>query len=559
MGKKKGKQKGRHGSKLASYAAELNRFADAAVDQDAKQKGFKVSLTAAAAADDDRREAVLQQAFTLRSLLTAGEQWPRSAVTAPAPVRAPNASANAKAAANSAAALTWSAATTPIPPLSELCAVAVGKSLTMYDGVEFADIFSYMEPHLVSQIAEVASNAQQLTPQTLPLVCTPDVKQLVLYATSLRGDPRDPRDPRKSCDSCEEEGEQGGSAESRGTSRFGLGAILPTREGPRPSGRELDAAVDGEGEVDEDDGTEPETWLDRPEASLDLDLDLDLDLGGAAHFFESHLAVAPGLKLRGCHSLTSLTLWTPPDGGLSKDALLSLATSVPTLTRLSLPASFPIGDHYGASDGPGAILSAVPQMERLEFLGLRHCSWFEDFVLSDLVKLLIQRDQKAAACASGGGSGRGSGGGSGRGSGHAAHHAAGDTDGDAMRPEVAWDEADRRWMDEGASDGEEEVEDGGVMGYYGDREHAMVRLHRERQPDRDTAADEEWGLEAGPRGGEGGPLAHPRAGACACTGPYLRLVQGVDCAGSRVSAAGAADTAMLVKRLGAGVLLVRLS
>jgi len=213
----------------------------------------------------------------------------------------------------------------------------------------------------------------------------------------------------------------------------------------------------------------------------------------------------------------------------------------------------------GASDGPGAILSAVPQMERLEFLGLRHCSWFEDFVLSDLVKLLIQRDQKAAACASGGGSGRGSGGGSGRGSGHAAHHAAGDTDGDAMRPEVAWDEADRRWMDEGASDGEEEVEDGGVMGYYGDREHAMVRLHRERQPDRDTAADEEWGLEAGPRGGEGGPLAHPRAGACACTGPYLRLVQGVDCAGSRVSAAGAADTAMLVKRLGAGVLLVRLS
>ena len=43
MGKKKGKQKGRHGSKLASYNAELHRFADAAVDQDAKPKGLALS------------------------------------------------------------------------------------------------------------------------------------------------------------------------------------------------------------------------------------------------------------------------------------------------------------------------------------------------------------------------------------------------------------------------------------------------------------------------------------------------------------------------------------
>ena len=47
---------------------------------------------------------------------------------------------------------------------------------------------------------------------------------------------------------------------------------------------------------------------------------------------------------------------------------MSLACGVPTLAKLSLPASFPLGEHYGPSDGPAAILSAVPAMERLEYL-----------------------------------------------------------------------------------------------------------------------------------------------------------------------------------------------
>lgn len=183
-------------------------------------------------------------------------------------------------------------------------------------------------------------------------------------------------------------------------------------------------------------------------------------------------------------------------------------------------------------------------MERLEFLGLRHCSWFEDFVLCDLVKLLLQRDHKAAAYMHRARRADGAAGGAWDTSGGATHHFS----------ESAGDVADRWWMDEGAGDGEEEGEwdeDGGMDA--GNREQTRLREREgpsrfQEGREREATADEERGYAGLGVRETRRERAHAR---------YLRLVHGVDCVGSQVSAVGAGQVAGVAKRLGAGSLPVR--
>ena len=214
--------------------------------------------------------------------------------------------------------------------------------MALYRG--FEEFFYYLEPHVVSRIAQVASNAQQLTPRSMPLVCTPDCRQLVLYATSLRdeGDHRDKGDHRagSGLDSLLARavtGEAGVSTEGDGASgdkaALGMGVDGGGGGAGPAEGFSHRAAHDARGEASgeaSEASDEADYWLDR----------LDAEAGFPAP-----------VLLRGCHSLTSLTLWTPAEGGLDSEALNALAVGVPTLTQLHLPACFPVGEHYQAADG----------------------------------------------------------------------------------------------------------------------------------------------------------------------------------------------------------------